>query len=194
MIAGHEQGYAAIKAARSNLPVGVTLNIADFEPATEDSPYEDVRKKAYGDWLEVCKNTGDFTGVQVYRQFPIPGKGKPLPPKEPLPFTEGDGMMAQFVRPEALRNGVEYEYAQTPSSAISTGRSSTISSGPGIQAEIWLSRCRSANLRAHTKAERSASWRHRTTQCHLTGQTLRKCRIKAMREEEYSTKTAGNQN
>lgn len=113
MIAGHEQGYAAIKAARSNLPVGVTLNIADFEPATEDSPYEDVRKKAYGDWLEVCKNTGDFTGVQVYRQFPIPGKGKPLPPKEPLPFTEGDGMMAQFVRPEALRNGVEYVYAQT---------------------------------------------------------------------------------
>jgi beta-glucosidase len=113
LIAGHEQGYAAIKAARSNLPVGVTLNIADFEPATEDSPYEDVRKKAYGDWLEVCKNTGDFTGVQVYRQFPIPGKGKPLPPKEPLPFTEGDGMMAQFVRPEALRNGVEYVYAQT---------------------------------------------------------------------------------
>lgn len=113
LIAGHEQGYAAIKAERSSLPVGVTLNISDFEPATEDSPYEDIRKKAYGDWLEVCKNTGDFTGTQVYRQFPIPGKGKPLPPKEPLPFAEGEGMMAPFVRPEALRNGVEYVYAQT---------------------------------------------------------------------------------
>jgi len=113
LIAGHEQGYAAIKAECSNLPVGVTLNISDFEPLTDDSPYEDVRKNAYGDWLEVCKNTGDFTGTQVYRQFPIPGKGKPLPQKESLPFTEGEGMMAQFVRPEALRNGVEYVYAQT---------------------------------------------------------------------------------
>jgi beta-glucosidase len=113
LIAGHEQGYAAIKAERSNLSVGVTLNISDFEPATEDSPYEEVRKRAYGDWLEVCKHTGDFTGAQIYRQFPIPGKGKPLPPKAPLPFMEGEGMMASFMRPEALRNGVEYVYAQT---------------------------------------------------------------------------------
>ncbi len=113
LIAGHEQGYAAIKAERSNLPVGVTLNITDFEPATEDSPYEDIRKKAYGDWLEVCKQTGDFTGTQVYRQFAIPGKGKPLPPKPPMPFTEGEGMLAAFSRPEALRNGVEYIFANT---------------------------------------------------------------------------------
>ena len=113
LIAGHEQGYAAIKAERSKLPVGVTLNISDFEPATEDSPFEEVRKNAYGNWLETCKQTGDFTGVQVYRQFPIPGKGRPLPAQPPLPFTEGEGMMAPFVRPEALRNGVEYVYAQT---------------------------------------------------------------------------------
>ena len=90
LIAGYQQGYAAIKAKRSNLPVGVTLNTSDFEPATEDSPYEGVRRKAYGDRFEVFKNTGDFTGAQVYRQFPIPGKGKPLQPNEPLPFTEGE--------------------------------------------------------------------------------------------------------
>jgi beta-glucosidase len=113
LIAGHEQGYAAIKAERSSLPVGVTLNIADFEPATEDSPYEEIRKTAYGDWLDVCRRTGDFTGAQIYRQFPIPGKGKPLARPDPLPFTEGEGMLAQFARPEALRNGVEYVYAQT---------------------------------------------------------------------------------
>jgi beta-glucosidase len=35
LIAGYQQGYAAIKAKRSNLPIGVTLNISDFEPATE---------------------------------------------------------------------------------------------------------------------------------------------------------------
>lgn len=114
LIAGHEQGFAAIKAERSSLPVGVTLNINDFEPATEDSPYEDVRMKAYGDWLETCRRTGDFTGAQVYRQIPIPGKGKPLPAKPPLPFLDGEkSMLAPFSRPEALRNGVEFVHAKT---------------------------------------------------------------------------------
>ena len=58
--------------------MGVTLNISDFEPATEDSPYEEVRKNAYGTGLKNASTTGDFTGVQTYRQFPIPGKGKPF--------------------------------------------------------------------------------------------------------------------
>jgi beta-glucosidase len=115
LIAAHEQGVAAIKAARSTLPVGVTLNITDFQPATEASPYEEVRWNAYGSWLEACKRSGDFTGAQVYRQIPIPGKGKPLPRPEPLPFARepGAGMMAQFARPEALGNGVEYVHAKT---------------------------------------------------------------------------------
>ena len=114
LIAGHEQGYAAIKAERTSLMVGVTLNICDFEPTTEDSPYEQVRQSAYGDWLEVCRRTGDFTGAQVYRQIPIPGKGAPLPAKPALPFMEGEkSMMASFSRPEALGNGVEYVHAKT---------------------------------------------------------------------------------
>lgn len=114
LIAGHEQGYAAIKAECSSLPVGVTLNISDFAPSTEDSPYREVRKKAYGDWMEACKRSGDLVGVQVYRQFPIAGKGTPLPKPEPLPFLAGEkSMLASFQRPEALRNGVEYVNEET---------------------------------------------------------------------------------
>lgn len=114
LIAGHEQGFAAIKAERSALPVGVTLNIADFAPATADSPYEQVRADAYGAWLDVCRRTGDFTGAQVYRQILISGKGAALPKPPPLPFVEpGEGMMAQFARPEALGNGVEFVHAKT---------------------------------------------------------------------------------
>ena len=113
LIAGHEQGFAAIKAERRDLPVGVTLNIIDFQPANEGSPYDEVRKSAYGEWLETVRRTGDFTGVQIYRQIPIPGKGKPLPRPEPMPYLENGGMMASFSRPEALRNGVEYVYAKT---------------------------------------------------------------------------------
>ena len=114
LIAGHEQGFAAIKAERSSLPVGVTLNVTDFAPATQDSPYEEVRRNAYGAWMDACRRTGDFTGVQNYRQFPISGKGAPLPKPAPLPFLEpGASMMARFARPEALGNAVEYVHAQT---------------------------------------------------------------------------------
>jgi beta-glucosidase len=114
LIAAHEQGYAAIKAARSELPVGVTLNITDFAQATDDQRYEEVRWSAYGPWLETCKRTGDFTGVQTYRQFPISGTGKALPRPAPLPMLDGEtDRMVQFTRPEALRNAVEYVHAKT---------------------------------------------------------------------------------
>ncbi len=113
LMAGHEQGFAAIKAERSALPVGVTLNIIDFQPGSEDSPYEDLRKTVYGPWLDTAARAGDFIGLQVYRQFAIPGKGKPLPQPAPMPFTEHEGMLSQLSRPEALRNVVEYVHAQT---------------------------------------------------------------------------------
>lgn len=113
LIAGHEQGYAAIKAERANLPVGVTLNIVDFQPANEDSPYQEIRKKACGAWFESIKRAGDFTGAQIYRQISIPGKGAALPRPSQLPMTEHEGRMAMFSRPEAVRNGLEYVYAET---------------------------------------------------------------------------------
>jgi beta-glucosidase len=113
LIAGHEQGFAAIKAERSSLPVGVTLNIIDFQPGSEDSPYLEVRQRAYGDWLQSVRRAGDFVGVQIYRQIPVSGKGKPLPMPPPMPISEPGDMMSNLARPEALRNGIDYVYAQT---------------------------------------------------------------------------------
>lgn len=113
LMEAHRQGFAAIKAERSSLPTGVTLNILDFEPATEDSPYEAVRKQAYGGWLDTVRAAGDFAGVQIYRRIPIPGTGKALPPLPPMPFSEGLGLLAQWARPEAMANGVTYVHAQT---------------------------------------------------------------------------------
>lgn len=113
LIAAHEQGFAAIKAERAALPVGVTLNIIDFQAASADSPYEEMRKSAYGDWLDTVKRAADFTGVQAYRQVQIPGKGKPFPPPPPMPFVEHGDMVGNLARPEALRNAVDYVYAQT---------------------------------------------------------------------------------
>ncbi len=113
LIAGDEQGFAAIKAERSALSVGVTLNIIDFQPGSEDSPYQEVRQRAYGEWLECVRRAGDFVGVQIYRQIPVPGKGKALPMPPPMPFAEGGDMMSNLARPEALRNGINYVYAET---------------------------------------------------------------------------------
>jgi beta-glucosidase len=112
LIAGHEQGFAAIKAERSSLPTSVTLNLIDFQPGTDDSPYADVRKAAYAEWLETVKRTADFAAVQIYRQVRIPGKGTPLPPPPPMPFVDPKDMVANMSQPDALRNGVEYVYEQ----------------------------------------------------------------------------------
>lgn len=113
LIAAHEQGFAAIKAERSALPVGVTLNVIDFQPDNEDSPCEEIRRNAYGEWLQAVQRAGDFVGVQTYRQIRIPGKGKPLPPLPSMPFVESADKVANLARPEALRNAVEYIYAET---------------------------------------------------------------------------------
>ena len=109
----HEQGFAAIKAVRSDLPVGVTLSVTDFQSGGEGSPYQEVRAHAYGVWLDAVRRAGDFTGVQTYRMVRIPGTGEPYPPLPALPFTEPGDRMADLQRPEALRNTVEYVHAQT---------------------------------------------------------------------------------
>jgi beta-glucosidase len=113
LIAGHEQGFAAIKAERASLPVSVTLNIIDFQPGTKDSPYLEVRERAYGEWLQCVRRSGDFVGVQIYRQIMVPGSGEALPAPPPMPFTDPGDPRANMSRPEALRNGIDYVYEQT---------------------------------------------------------------------------------
>ena len=122
LIAGHEQAVAAIKAARSNLMVGVTLSVTDFQPGSEDSPYLDVRKAAYGEWIEAVRRAGDFTGVQSYRTIRIPGKGKPLPPYPDMPaaFAKKGDPIANMQRPMALGNTVEYIHRETGKPVIMT--------------------------------------------------------------------------
>jgi beta-glucosidase len=112
-VAAHEQGYQAIKAERGNLPVGVTLSVTDFQPGGEGGPFEEVRKKAYGEWLDTSARIGDFTGVQTYRTIRIPGTGEEYPAAPVLPFTEPGDRPAEIQRPKALGNTVDYVHSQT---------------------------------------------------------------------------------
>ncbi|MEO6091707.1 MAG: family 1 glycosylhydrolase [Novosphingobium sp.] len=113
LMRGHERGYAAIKAARSDLPTGVTLNMVDFQPANAGSNHLQLRQLAYGGWLDTIKRVGDFVGVQTYRQIRIPGSGAALPPPPAMPFVDAAHQEELVKQPSALRNTVEYAHQQT---------------------------------------------------------------------------------
>ena len=116
LIAGHEEGFSAIKAERSDLPVGVTLSVTDFQPGGDGSPFEEVRLNAYGEWIDTIKRACDFTGVQTYRSIRIPGARSEYPPLPVLPFTEAGDRQAAIQRPEALGHAVRLSSRPRPTS------------------------------------------------------------------------------
>jgi beta-glucosidase len=77
----HRKGYGAIKAARPQLPVGLTLTTQDVQPAGAQSRADEFRKQLYGDWVEVARTHSDFIGVQAYTRFLVGEKGIVPPPQ-----------------------------------------------------------------------------------------------------------------
>ena len=113
LMAAHEQGFAAIKAARPKLPTGVTLNLVDFQPANEGSRHAELLKLAYGPWMDVARRSGDFVGVQTYRQVLVPGAGAALPAPPAMPFVDPADRRETIKQPSALRHMVQYAHQQT---------------------------------------------------------------------------------
>jgi beta-glucosidase len=104
MIAAHRAGRAAIKAVRSNLPVGVTLAMPDDQAIGSNSIRDSIRAKTYGAWLEAAR-ADDFLGVQNYERSLWDDKGKVEPP------AGGDRNAAGGeVYPASLANAVRYAY------------------------------------------------------------------------------------
>ena len=64
----HRQGCAAIKAARTDLPVGVSLAITDDQAVGKNSRQNAIRDRHYGEWLRIAAKTCDFIGVQNYER------------------------------------------------------------------------------------------------------------------------------
>jgi beta-glucosidase len=108
MIAAHEAAYGAIKAERSDLPVGVTLSMVDFQGEGPNSRVEEALSDAYAPWLEAIRRAGDFTGVQNYGRTLIDAKG-------PIPTPTGaetNGGGDEFY-PAGLGNMVRYAHGMT---------------------------------------------------------------------------------
>lgn len=78
---GHRQAVAAIKAVRTDLPVGVTLAILDDQAVGKNSMRNRIRERYYGEWLRLAAKTCDFLGVQNYERKRWDSKGA-LPPPE----------------------------------------------------------------------------------------------------------------
>lgn len=105
LIAGHKAGRAAIKAVRSELPVGVSLAIPDDQATERSSMRDAVRTRQHGAWLEAVRGD-DFLGVQNYERVLWSGKGK----AEPL--TRGDrNATGGEVYPPSLANAVRYAHS-----------------------------------------------------------------------------------
>jgi beta-glucosidase len=107
MIEGHRRGRLAIKSERPELPVGLSLAVADDQAVGEHSRRDEKRAQVYGAWLEAVKGD-DFVGVQNYERTRIDAHGT-LPPPEGTPR---DGL-GREIYPPSLANAVRYVHEQT---------------------------------------------------------------------------------
>jgi beta-glucosidase len=107
LLKAHKLGKAAIKAVRSDLPVGFTLALPDDEPAGRGSIRDARRADVYGEWLEAAKED-DFIGVQNYDRLLWGPKGMVPPPK-------GSKLspMGGEISPPSLAAAVKYAYEVT---------------------------------------------------------------------------------
>ena len=107
MISAHKQAHDAIKAVRSELPVGVTLSLMDLQAAGPNSRVAQVRNDADGAWLQAAR-TGDFVGVQHYARVLFDDKGFAMPPPG-NPVTD----MGMELYPDGLDHVVRFAHENT---------------------------------------------------------------------------------
>jgi beta-glucosidase len=107
LMKAHSFGKVAIKAVRSDLPVGVSLAMFDDQAVGKNSIRDAMRQKLYGGWIDLAKKD-DFLGVQNYERAVWNDKGRVAPPPG------GDrGHMGAEVYPPSLAGAVRYAHAAT---------------------------------------------------------------------------------
>jgi beta-glucosidase len=105
LMLAHQLGRAAIKAVRSDLPVGVSLAILDDQAVGENSLRDAKREYFYGAWLRLARDA-DFLGIQNYERSVWDDKGK-LPP----PAGAVTNMMGGEVYAPSLANVARYAHS-----------------------------------------------------------------------------------
>lgn len=104
MIAAHREARKAIKAVRSDLPIGFSLAMEDDQPYGADSRIADKRAKCYDAWLHEARSS-DFLGVQNYERARIDSNGQMPPPAGAPLSTRG-----AEIYPASLAGAVRYAW------------------------------------------------------------------------------------
>lgn len=107
LLEGHRQARAAIKAARSDLPVGLSLALPDDQAVGPASRIGEKRREVYEPFIALARDD-DFIGVQTYNRSRIDAHG-PLPPPADATFTQ----VGDEYYPQALGGAVQYAHAAT---------------------------------------------------------------------------------
>lgn len=113
LIAAHIEGFQAIKAARSDLPVGVGLSLDDDQTQGSTVVRDAKRLSVYAPWFAVTRTHGDYIGVQNYGRRVYDANGQIPPPP-------GSGASGRENLPEALGNAVRYAHEQTAKPVLVT--------------------------------------------------------------------------
>ena len=104
LVAAHQQATAAIKAARGDLPVGLTLTMQDIQGVGDNHVAPGVIDQLYGPWLDIARDS-DFVGVQTYTRVLIGAEGQ-------LPSPAGAEMTAAGYEfyPRALGGTIRFAH------------------------------------------------------------------------------------
>jgi beta-glucosidase len=105
MTAGHRAARAAIKARRSDLPVGMSIAIVDDVAVGDDTSVRDrKRAEVYDHWLTLARED-DFIGVLNYERMRYDGAGAVSGP-DGTPHNQ----MGSAVEPLSLGGAVRYAH------------------------------------------------------------------------------------
>jgi beta-glucosidase len=123
----HREAKAAIKARRGDLPVGVSIAIADDQATPGGEAHRDARRAAvYDHWLRVSRDD-DFIGVQNYESVLHGAEGE-------IDRVGPKNGMGSLVDPASLAGAVRYAHAVSGVPVLVTEH--------GIQTEDDASRAR----------------------------------------------------
>jgi len=103
ILEAHKQAASAIKAERSDLPVGLTIAMSDLQAVEGGEARRDhLRREVQDVFLEAARQD-DFLGVQCYTRRRVSPDG-PLPPEEGVELTQ----MGYEFWPEAMEATLRY--------------------------------------------------------------------------------------
>lgn len=87
LLDAHAKGYAAMKAARPALPVGVTLSMQEIQGVGPNNRAAWAERTQYGGWIDMARRASDFVGVQTYSRLRIDAQGL-MKPEPGVPVTD----------------------------------------------------------------------------------------------------------